>query len=603
MIAAVYARKSTDQSSIADEQKSVARQIEHARAFAASKGWTVDDAHVYVDDAYSGADFSRPGFLQLMNALKPRPLFQVLIMSEESRLGREAIETAYALKQIVQAGVRVWFYLEGRERTLDSPTDKIMLSLTAFADELEREKARQRTYDAMARKAKAGHVTGGRTFGYDNIEVLDAGGKRSHVERRINESEAAVIRRVFELSAAGHGVKAITKMLNADGLLSPRAQRGRSQSWAPSSVREVLRKDIYRGVVTWNRTRKRNRWGVDKQAARPSTEWLERRAAELQIVPGELWSAAHRRLEAVRAVYLKATNGRPFGRPALGDPSKYLLTSLASCGCCGSTLQVVSRSHGKSRKRLYGCSGYHERGICENGRDVPMADADDIVLEALLDDVIDRSIVSDSIDVAVALLREAEDAGRTAALDAEVGKLEDECRRLATAIATGGPLDGLLLALQAREQRRSGLRAERERLRTQKRLQASEIATVRNDLVTLSNEWRRVLADDPANARPIISSLLKGRVTFTPLSKPGWWQLRGDGHLSGLFSNEWTGRVRVPNGIRTRVLALKGPRPRPLDDGDPRRELQSLARGRKATAPGRQSLTRCREPRDCRSSW
>ena len=34
---------------------------------------------------------------------------------------------------------RVFFYLEDRERTLDSPTDKIMLSLTAFADELERE--------------------------------------------------------------------------------------------------------------------------------------------------------------------------------------------------------------------------------------------------------------------------------------------------------------------------------------------------------------------------------------------------------------------------------------------------------------------------------
>ena len=33
-------------------------------------------------------------------------------MSEESRLGREAIETAYALKQLVTAGVRVFFYLE-----------------------------------------------------------------------------------------------------------------------------------------------------------------------------------------------------------------------------------------------------------------------------------------------------------------------------------------------------------------------------------------------------------------------------------------------------------------------------------------------------------
>jgi len=42
-----------------------------------------------------------------------------LIMSEESRLGREAIETAYALKQLVTGGVRVFFYLEDRERTLD----------------------------------------------------------------------------------------------------------------------------------------------------------------------------------------------------------------------------------------------------------------------------------------------------------------------------------------------------------------------------------------------------------------------------------------------------------------------------------------------------
>ena len=46
----------------------------------------------------------RPGFLRLLNALKPKPPFQVLIMSEESRLGREQIETAYALKQIMDAG-------------------------------------------------------------------------------------------------------------------------------------------------------------------------------------------------------------------------------------------------------------------------------------------------------------------------------------------------------------------------------------------------------------------------------------------------------------------------------------------------------------------
>jgi DNA invertase Pin-like site-specific DNA recombinase len=69
-----------------------------------------------------------------MNALTPRPVFQVLVMSEGVRLGRESIETAYAMRQLVQAGVRVFFYLTDTERTLDSPMDKVMLSLAAFAE-------------------------------------------------------------------------------------------------------------------------------------------------------------------------------------------------------------------------------------------------------------------------------------------------------------------------------------------------------------------------------------------------------------------------------------------------------------------------------------
>src|SRR5581483_4210685 len=294
MTAAIYARKSTEQSGVGDEERSVARQIAHARLYAERKGWTVVDQHLYVDDGISGAEFARrPGFLRLMNALKPRPGFQILIMSEESRLGREAIETAYALKQLVTAGVRVFFYLEDRERTLDSPTDKIMLSLAAFADELERVKARQRTFDAMQRKARAGHVTGGRVFGYDNVEVSGPDGARSHVVYAINAREAEVVRRIFGLCAQGEGLKAITKALNAARLPCPRPQQGRLSAWTPSTVRDILRREQYRGRRIWNKTRKRDNWGQKRQQARPAADWLTIDAESLRIVSDALWNAAH----------------------------------------------------------------------------------------------------------------------------------------------------------------------------------------------------------------------------------------------------------------------------------------------------------------------
>lgn len=114
MRAAIYARKSNDQVGVGDEHRSVARQVAHARAYAERKGWLVLEDQIYIDDGISGAEFTkRPGFLRLMNAATPRPHFDVLVMSEESRLGREAIETAYALKQLISAGVRVFLLPRG----------------------------------------------------------------------------------------------------------------------------------------------------------------------------------------------------------------------------------------------------------------------------------------------------------------------------------------------------------------------------------------------------------------------------------------------------------------------------------------------------------
>ena len=165
-----------------------------------------------------------------------------------------------------------------------------------------------------------------------------------------------MVRRIFELCAKGYGKVAIAKRLNAEAAPAPRAQQGRPNALAPSSVRAVLYRELYRGEVVWNRTKKRDTWGVKRQQPRPESEWLRVPAPELRIVDEELWDAAHARLAATRQTYLRTQGGRLWGRPPSGLASKYLLTGLARCGMCGGGLEVRSRKHGRRREFFYSCS-------------------------------------------------------------------------------------------------------------------------------------------------------------------------------------------------------------------------------------------------------
>jgi hypothetical protein len=71
-----------------------------------------------------------------------------------------------------------------------------------------------------------------------------------------------VIREIFEKAAAGWGARRIAHDLNARGIVAPPPRRsGRPRAWAPSTIYAMLTRPLFRGEVTWNRTRKRNALG------------------------------------------------------------------------------------------------------------------------------------------------------------------------------------------------------------------------------------------------------------------------------------------------------------------------------------------------------
>jgi site-specific DNA recombinase len=577
MISAIYARKSTEQNGVADEAKSVARQIEHAKVYAAKKGWPVAEDHIYTDDGISGAEFEkRPQLMRLIADVgrKPRP-FDVLVISEKSRLGREAWDVGYYIKKIVRAGVRIVSYLDGKEVAFETATERMMESMLASVDDLERERASQRTFDAMLRKAKAGHVTGGTVFGYTNARAAENG----HVERRINDVEAAVIHRVFTMAAAGAGVKRIAAALNAEGAPAPTPRRlGRPRGWSPSTVRDVLYRELYRGGIVWNRSRKRDAWGQKRQRRRDETEWLRVEAPALRIVPEALWTDAHARMAAAAAVYRQRTGGRAFGRPANGVESHYLLTGLGACAACGGSMAVLKRAHGPRGNRqqvpFYGCMTRHLRGeaVCQNALEVRLVDAEQAVLAAVEHDLLNVAVLETSLYKAIAALQDGDGADvRLTAMRDELARIDAEVGRLAQAIAQGGNLPALVALLQVRERRRAQVRAalaEVERKRTPHGAVGDlgqALAAMRGALT----DWQGLLRQETGPARQALRALLQGRLVFAPQARESarFYRFEGAGTISPVIAGSadlqkvWCprgdirDRGRLPFALRGRAVA------------------------------------------------
>ena len=500
--AAIYARKSTEQVGVSDEEKSVARQMEHAKAYALKKGWTVPDELVFVDDGVSGAEFvKRPGFIRLMNGLKPRPSYQILIMSEESRLGRESIETSFALKQIIDAGVRVFFYLEDRERTLDNAMDKVMLSLTNFASEMERERGKLRTYDAMLRKAKAGHVTGGKVFGYDNQEVLSSEGRRLHVLRIVNRTEAAIVCQIFEMYAGGLGIGRIAKRLNTEAVSAPRQS---PRGWAPSAIREILRRPLYKGEIVWNQCEKIMRGGTKKRRQRAEKDWIRLDAPDLRIITPDLWNAVQARLAKVK------TGGRSAFRD---QDSKYLLTGMARCAHCGGPMTIVGQDYHRRKGRFYGCSYYKTRGssICKNSLLVEQEYLDQIVLKSL-HEALTEEMVKVAVEKALAKHRAGEGAklDRRTSIERELSLIVAKKEHLVDAIAAGKKDSFIFDRLDAEEVRRQELVRELEYLLTAEDVLSLDKARLKREMKSrFADTTRGLLNRNISSARRLLRTLME----------------------------------------------------------------------------------------------
>ena len=190
---------------------------------------------MFTDDGISGAEFrTRAGLNRLLETVKAKHKLNVLIVSEQSRLGRDTIRTLALIQSLNDSGVRIYSYLEDRELSIDDEMGEVQEFMRNWAGASERRKASQRVRDKMRQLAEQGRSTGGRLYGYHT-----EGGQRT-----IKPSEAAVVRRIFKRRAQGAGYFKIARELERDGVPAPRG----GKIWPNTQVGSILRNPTYAGA-------------------------------------------------------------------------------------------------------------------------------------------------------------------------------------------------------------------------------------------------------------------------------------------------------------------------------------------------------------------
>jgi len=563
--AAIYARKSTEQDKDADS-KSVARQIELAKAFAAERGWIVPDDLVFSDDAVSGAEWNgRHGWTAMKAAAGVGQRgaiskFQFLIVANQSRIGRDAARVPYEVAQIEECDVTIYSYQTKRAVSLADTASEIETLITGIADKMQRAKAATDSFEALTRRAQAGQIAGGRIYGYDNVRP----NAKAPARRVVNADQAAVIRRVYSLVADGWGYGRIAEALNKDGIRGPRvlsdeARAARAASgkntwerWALSGVRELLRADRARlyseGVYTWGRTKRSRKKGdnVRLQRADGDANVITTQNDDWKIVAADLAARALARIAVYNASVLR-NKGKLVSRPE--RRGAYLLSGLLRCEC-GAVM--VAGVRGKSARRVYACSAYREKkGTCTNAGAVRLDLLHEAVIlamkhtfsPAVFEEYL-RERAADTDKVARAA------AQRTRITEVEIPELAKSISRLTRRLAAvdddgvaaeiQGELKALVSERKAAEARLLALELEGRALADQQ----SEVERLREAW----NNWAGALDDGVhGEALQLRARALIKKVLVTPLylrrgTEPGTWLFGGlsdyDRVLAGGLGND-----------------------------------------------------------------
>ena len=374
-IVAVYLRLSRDDKDKL-ESYSIVNQRELIERFLSEKKDMVI-FKFYIDDGYTGTDFNRPGYIDMMQDIINKKV-NTIIVKDLSRIGRNYIEVGNFIDEIIPLYNLRFISVNDNVDSFENPNSLTTLEIP-FKNLMNENYAKDislKVKSTLKIKKQNGEFVGAYApFGY----IKDPKNKNKLL---IDEEAAKIVKRIFEYALKGLSRREIADELNSLHIICPSeymynlygVKTGAiAKKWNLDMVDRILKNETYLGNLVQNkfgRVSHKNHTKVLKS----SDEWIKIENTHEPIIDKKTFTTVNSIIYD-RGVYTNKSG-------------KYnLYSGYLKCPDCGASLVRTGNKKGNSYSYYY-CSTYRKTKCCSKHR------VSDLTLNKVVKEVINKYILN-----------------------------------------------------------------------------------------------------------------------------------------------------------------------------------------------------------------
>ena len=308
--AAVYIRVSTDM----QLEQSPESQLIEIQRYAAQHNILIQKEYIFMEqEGRSGRKAgNRMQFQNMIATAKttPKP-FDCILVWKFSRFARNQDESTFYKSMLrKKLGIDV---ISVSEPIMDGMYGRLIEMIIEWQDEFYSYNLGVEVRRSMSVRAQKGYYNGKVPLGYT----------KKHGEiPEINESEAHIVRTIFQMYTSGRDKNYITRFLNDKGF---RTKTGKA--FDTDAVTYILGNPFYTGKIRWNR-----RSASSSHTLKDESEWIIADSHHTPIIDPEMFEAAQERTRSILATRKKYAHPVSHG--------KHWLSGLVKCSVCGKSLSI-----------------------------------------------------------------------------------------------------------------------------------------------------------------------------------------------------------------------------------------------------------------------